>query len=692
MKKVILLLLVLVSINAIAASKLEKAFRALQENNYPEAKIHFDEILSKNANDAGANYGLSLYYYKLMTTSSNKDPNFLPSWNALMSAYKNFDQTDKKELELYTKLDITKENLFKQKETLEGISFEVVKNSTNSDIALGFMSVYKMEPLTTYYNQSKEIFEKNMFFEMDKQKEMPAYKYYIDHFPNSKYLPMALRGYDSVQFVSYKKKNNADSITAFINKYPNNQFIKEAKEYYDYQLYADYTKDNIISNYEKYIKDYPNSLYVPFAKKNIKQFEAIKDDIFLTSGGFPSQTNFIYFGLFNLSVTKVSYIKEKNDIKTSTKTYDCSILNNDRKEVGASGSTEIFKKRNNKFIIMNGNDRFTMIQTRLSSYQGEVYYFIENYTLDSLKDEVKPKPGVDLNYQATLNKQSSVKYSANTILAPHSVNKNDIDEREYTLKSAIRLKNKNLCLMFSIGTNYNRKIPLISGVHGFAEFEPNEYDKLNNFFSYYKIIVLSEDGKRIINQKFFLGSFLMIYPANDGGFYVLQDKATLITSISDIFSNINYPTPGVYMMDKDFPLSPDGVNLLKFDSKIEWELSSNYYTQTDKTLKKDIVQSIIEDDNGIYLHTYSFKNGIINYPSLCIYKIHKDNISAFNTYVLTDDYVFDKDYKYSIYNPLNKLPDQIVSLNNTLYLKYNSINRHIAKMELKDKMIVLSPK
>lgn len=258
------------------ASKLEKAYQALELRDYFKAKNLFNELYSKEVSPEAA-YGLATIYFR------NDNP-FYQIDSALKYAY---------------------------------IAFNLYPNSKPEQKIAGF-TISK----ATLLNKADSVTLK----QFTKTKEINTIKAFDDFLENN-YLCQttiklkALQLRDELEFTHLKKVNRSDSTKFFLLTHPFTNLQKEVKSLMDKQLFEENTKLKRAKDYIDFIKNYPNSEMLNTAYEKLfsiykQQADAAGLAFFAKSYPKASQNTDAWKQLFSLTVKSYSYSELKKFIDT----------------------------------------------------------------------------------------------------------------------------------------------------------------------------------------------------------------------------------------------------------------------------------------------------------------------------------------------------------------------------------------
>jgi hypothetical protein len=211
--RAICFLLMLMPLGNARAASIDKAFKALQQFNYFEAKSLFEKSLKKEP--SAANYGLALIYFRTDNPFHNLDSAYIKivRSEAAYSAMKE-----------------------KTKEKLKAYQFDYLAISAlRSDISKTFFAIELKNPT---------------------EAGMDAYQKKHE-WAQERFTAIHMR--DSIALKTAEDTGKSSGYTAFMTKYPESEYFSRAqKEFYRLQ-YKEATAAETLTSYLTFEKTYPNS-------------------------------------------------------------------------------------------------------------------------------------------------------------------------------------------------------------------------------------------------------------------------------------------------------------------------------------------------------------------------------------------------------------------------------------------------
>ena len=225
MRKFIALLLIISPLlgASIFESKLERAFNALAEYNYFEAKHLFTKSMKKHG--CGASFGLSQIFL------NDKNP---------------FHNLDSARVYALKSQDLWSETDLKEKEKLDllGIGNNQIIHQTDT-VAL------------------------RAFYSFEEQNTLDGYEYFLDKYDWSNYIDKTVKHRDKLAFEIAFDNNTSKGYQSFIQAYPDAIQVGQAKTLYDQTIFEESTSVKSIQEYDQFLLENPNSPYRKQAEDQI---------------------------------------------------------------------------------------------------------------------------------------------------------------------------------------------------------------------------------------------------------------------------------------------------------------------------------------------------------------------------------------------------------------------------------------
>jgi len=180
-----------------------------------------------------------------------------------------------------------------------------------------------------------------------------------------------------------------------------------------------------------------------------------------------------------------------------------------------------------------------------------------------------------------------------------------------------RLSNNNILIIFSVEIQYlSHILNSMFGIDGGSNFSRRmEYSK------YFKFLVISEDGSRVISNNNYLIPIERIRPI-DNGFVILSNKLSELIKIDNNMlgkESIVYSkeqgkyikvTEGIGLNDNI--IYEDGIKLFKFDNHALLVKELIVDNPTDRNIKKPLAKYIQHSENYLCLYYDSYNENVVN--------------------------------------------------------------------------------
>ncbi len=232
------------------AQKIDKAFSALNQFNYFEAKTLFEKSGKKFP--CLSNYGLSVIFFRNDNPFHNIDSAYRRI-NASITAYQS---PSKSEISKLLNHSIDGNKLLDLKSSIEKRAFEKASEANNIAALNHFIELY-----TTYSGHAKAVqLRDSLAFAMArKENSSAAYYQFMQQYSDSYLAPEAKVRYEKCLYDESVFDGLEQSYAHFITAYPDNPYVKDAMT----KLYALAIKNsNDADVYYQFILKYPNNIHI----------------------------------------------------------------------------------------------------------------------------------------------------------------------------------------------------------------------------------------------------------------------------------------------------------------------------------------------------------------------------------------------------------------------------------------------
>lgn len=258
--KLILFILVicLVSTTNISFSnKLDRAFKALAENNFPKAKTLFSDELEENPKNFVAIFGLGQYYYLPQNPEMNIDSTY-NKWNY---CYINFSKATPDEIELINQYyKISEKILFQNLHDLCERAFNSLMSNLSLNNLNRFISKYKIR--TALLQKATIMRDDSLLKNLKSEVSIENLNLFISNNQSFTRLSTVKQLRDSLEYERAISINSIDSYNLFLKNYPNSNWKTKVETLKQNLEYIDVMKEISIPILEKFINEKVNSPFV----------------------------------------------------------------------------------------------------------------------------------------------------------------------------------------------------------------------------------------------------------------------------------------------------------------------------------------------------------------------------------------------------------------------------------------------
>ena len=261
MKKLSILLVVLSVFSEIQfckASRIEKAFVALNAYNYFKAKTLFEKSIKKNY--SAASFGLASIYFRQDNPFHSIDSAFVYIKNSESS----YGSLPDKRKQSYKKYGFDYLNIL---ELRAKISTGFYQRAINSNSVAGFTDFITSHPwsnelFSATFKRDSIAFQEAIFANTS-----IVFQHFISAYPNSSFLNEAQLNFDRLQYQEYTQTNEIAAYVLFMEKCPENPFVSKAQD----RIYEIETAENTISDYVSFLNKHPENRNIGDAWRKIYQ-------------------------------------------------------------------------------------------------------------------------------------------------------------------------------------------------------------------------------------------------------------------------------------------------------------------------------------------------------------------------------------------------------------------------------------
>jgi outer membrane protein assembly factor BamD (BamD/ComL family) len=190
----------------------KKAFKKLEDKDYTEAKVIFNQILSENENDVAANYGMAVIY----SQDSKVNFDLFKARNYIITANNNFDKIDPNEL---SKLDkyISEDIIQNAVKRIEAQLAEYVKSQSDIELSKKYIRQCKG---SEFYNEILSFLHKQEYKKALEFNSELALKEFLENYPEAEQAGQAQEHIFNLAWKKANEKASVQSYRDFMRKYP----------------------------------------------------------------------------------------------------------------------------------------------------------------------------------------------------------------------------------------------------------------------------------------------------------------------------------------------------------------------------------------------------------------------------------------------------------------------------------------
>lgn len=238
-------------------NKLDRAFKALAENNFPKAKTLFSDELEENPKNFVAIFGLGQYYYLPRNPEMNIDSTY-SKWNY---CYINFSKATPDEIELINQYyKISEKILFQNLHDLCERAFNSLMSNLSLNNLNRFISKYKIR--TALLQKATIMRDDSLLKNLKSEVSIENLNLFISNNQSFTRLSTVKQLRDSLEYERAISINSIDSYNLFLKNYPNSNWKTKVETLKQNLEYIDVMKEISIPILEKFINEKVNSPFV----------------------------------------------------------------------------------------------------------------------------------------------------------------------------------------------------------------------------------------------------------------------------------------------------------------------------------------------------------------------------------------------------------------------------------------------
>ncbi len=468
----------------------------------------------------------------------------------------------------------------------------------------------------------------NILNEAKNKNTEASYQKALDVCQDCFYMDEVIKLKETSAFNEAKVKMSIEGYKYFLSTYPLSEYSNEIKSLLELVAFQDAKSQASVKSMNDYIKEYSRSenLYISIA-------EHIRDSII-------EDKKIEYQAMLEMKPAKLKEVllhggDDGGDLKNSNQRnnnfplryYDGNQIfytvrfgtGNSLKLCVINDNLEetILKHENGGSIILIGESNrkeefFHSTQYLVPSIGSKIFHDIG--TAESSYNKKKFLMTITYDYFFGSYGTYSDRQDVNIISYDAIFKETNNTSGEYVYCS--RLSNNNILIVFKVKLEYlSHQLSSAFGIDG--------YGKLSRTISssdYYKFLVISEDGSKIVSNKNYIFPFKTIKPI-DGGFAIFSNKLSNVITLNEddfgkeiilknefgqdiiIKENLSFSSGNNYK---------EGVKIFKFDNSANLIKELIIDNPSDDNIKTPIALNLQHGEDYICVQYYSFDEEIVN--------------------------------------------------------------------------------
>lgn len=253
-----LVLGMLIQISAAKAGGIDKAFKALQQYNYFEAKMQFEKALKKEP--SAANYGLALIYSRTDNPFHNLDS----AYNKIIiseAGYSGMKEKTKTRLKAYQFDYLAIVSL------RNAISAEFFRIELRKPTEAGMNNYQQLHPWAQERFTAIHLRDSIAFSNTEAKNTSAAYQQFLSAYPESELAGTAKKEFYRLQYREQTKEGTLVTFLTFEKTFPDNPYVADAQD----QIYRLTTTQNTVEAFASFIRAYPKNRNADLAWRRLYQ-------------------------------------------------------------------------------------------------------------------------------------------------------------------------------------------------------------------------------------------------------------------------------------------------------------------------------------------------------------------------------------------------------------------------------------
>ncbi len=250
-----------------ANKDLDRAFKALQTQDFTTAERLFNKILLDDADDARAFFGLAAVY----AHPDFHHRNAQRALEYLAAAEQRLPMLRKKEVAFLEKYGVTAGYA---SELRVRLGTEIVQEAYAKQSIAGLEAALRQfAGLPEVAGLARARRDELAFAEAEKVGTYQAYQGFMTRYPEASQVPEARKRYESLLYQSFARVGTLLAYGQFMQTYPESPYYNQAQEAFNRLTYEEVARRGTPDAYRDFIRDYPDSPYVRQARAQLQLYD-----------------------------------------------------------------------------------------------------------------------------------------------------------------------------------------------------------------------------------------------------------------------------------------------------------------------------------------------------------------------------------------------------------------------------------
>lgn len=616
--------LLVFSINPVSGQSLNKTFKYLDKGDILKSNIEIQKFSESNIK---TNEELVLYVIANCLLTNNMSYQKYDPYKALdffdeISEYKADNSEVNKFLSNYKlSIDVVNDMIFQN----------ILSEAKNNNTEVSYQKALEVCKDCFYKDEVIKLKETSAYNEAKVKMSIEGYKYFISNYPSSEYSNEVKSLLEHAAFQDAKSQASVKSTNDYLKEYSRSENL--------YIPIAEHIRDSIIEHKEREFQARLNAKPTKLKEVLFYEQERAGDGRRNQYSNFPTKYydgNQIFFKVrLGQCQDNIPWVINDNLEETKLEHGGCGSTSSITL-IGESNRKEEFDYATKYLVPSIGSKIFHDIGTAVSSYNKKKFLMTKTYDIDIT------------SYGA-----SSKFQHANMISYDAIFKETNNASGEYYYCS--RLSNNNILIVIKVNLEYlSNQLNSAFGIDGYRKFS-----RTISSSDYYKFLVISEDGSKIVSNKNYTFPFKTIKPIDDG-FVIFSNKLGNLITLNEndfgkeIVLKNEFGKDVIVKENLSFSSSnnyKEGVKIFKFDNSANLVKELIIDNPSDDNIKTPIALNLQHSEDYFCVQYYSFNEEIVN-QKIVVFKIFDFNLNLIYkyTYPANDFYNWDSSTMFTTVN------------------------------------------